>query len=1193
MKFFEKEEKALYSQMNGTRKGCFPISNQGIWHSGIHVYYDNESTVVTNPVSGTIVSSSIDKEKDWGYLVTENDIIFPDQKTKIHCYNVISNLRGKNCFHNIKDDSDFSDENIEILKNLPFYVKTYIKVPDTACTDKNNFKRFYCNLDYSKIIKTLDSNSNEIIKDTKKFSDYTNKYILIKDTNVYSDKKCIGKLTNNFTVLKSSLVANQGLKSEIKIYGKNIELDNNLPTGEYILKNEETINDYGNIKRISISDLILWNEDKKSTSYPNFGILVKKNDKIWDELENSKDIDLSIKENIKSLINSIDSNNGSIYLIPESCKDKVYPFIEDEKNVKETFKIFDNNNELVKPFVISDNLYRKITDKKTGFFTEGKFYKSIADHWKDSKFSFCRMIKTNVSENFGSVFTCIKLIDDNGNPIETYKKTSNNNLFYKVKLHFLEGTEYKVKIDNKEIFSQKIYISNKNVICSFENSDVENGCPNSEALENVSGKIEVLNLPEIITDIKTKDYLWLRNLKQNIFINKENMSKLKVSLEIPQKLDKGTFINTGAKLGFPYNRQPLVENTYSETKNFIDYALFFEKDFRNENTKLNKIYLKKNTDCLIEERIFKETEESIYLPPYCELETENIDKEYVKLKSFTASIYAYKAQIYEKKLLNTATEIFLYNKLVELKNKDIISIEGENNQNNLSKIKDFLNEIIPVLQTQDFSDSKDGKGNFVYEYKYKKTFSNKIIKKQTEKNKSHAYVKNYEQTIEYKNDKTTADFTQISSRDDLDEVTIETKKYVRFQIDERMVLVDNNEVEKNTKNLLDDYFKELKNFNFGDNSISNSNICPDNELLIQHDSKKKNINELKNQLRAYLGNGTDEEKNLIEYVYDPSKTLPDDESGFAIYASDKPFGDLLEKFLSKTISLHPLEWDFEKQKGIEARGICKHSDKDCDIFSDLKKADKKNFSKNSFYFVSAPKFYNNMETLGLMFRNPYEGKTYGDLYNTANGVSKGIDMSTKVIDSPGFAPVYNTKHEKNIDGWAGTNGFFNQDYGSVHSSWSVYYHEGVDFAGVLGTPIKSLIYGEVIDLGTHKNTHSTGTGMGDYMIVRDGKDKNKYYLLLHLNWESWKKYGITVGTKVSPDMTVAEVGTQEYATAYHLHMSVICLKPNEYPIPTIKLGKKEPGVIRDENYTFPIWLWKNKNKMRNPFNHKEEWKGRN
>ena len=116
--------------------------------------------------------------------------------------------------------------------------------------------------------------------------------------------------------------------------------------------------------------------------------------------------------------------------------------------------------------------------------------------------------------------------------------------------------------------------------------------------------------------------------------------------------------------------------------------------------------------------------------------------------------------------------------------------------------------------------------------------------------------------------------------------------------------------------------------------------------------------------------------------------------------------------------------------------------------------------------------------------------------------------------------------------------------------------------------------------------------MGDYMIVRDGKDKNKYFLLLHLNWESWQKYGITIGSKVSPGMTVAEVGTQEYTIAYHLHMSVICLKPNESPIPYIKLGKKEPGIIRNDSYTFPIWDKKYKDRMRNPFNHKEEWKTR-
>ena len=120
MKFFDNEENTLYSQMNETRKGCFPISNQGIWHSGLHVYYNNESEAIINPIASSIVASSIDKEKDWGYFVTENDIVFPDQKTKIHCYNIISNLRGKNYFHEIQNNSDFTDENIKLLKDLPF-----------------------------------------------------------------------------------------------------------------------------------------------------------------------------------------------------------------------------------------------------------------------------------------------------------------------------------------------------------------------------------------------------------------------------------------------------------------------------------------------------------------------------------------------------------------------------------------------------------------------------------------------------------------------------------------------------------------------------------------------------------------------------------------------------------------------------------------------------------------------------------------------------------------------------------------------------------------------------------------------------------------------------------------------------------------------------------------------------------------
>ena len=138
----------------------------------------------------------------------------------------------------------------------------------------------------------------------------------------------------------------------------------------------------------------------------------------------------------------------------------------------------------------------------------------------------------------------------------------------------------------------------------------------------------------------------------------------------------------------------------------------------------------------------------------------------------------------------------------------------------------------------------------------------------------------------------------------------------------------------------------------------------------------------------------------------------------------------------------------------------------------------------------------------------------------------------------------------------------------------------------------------MIDVGTHKNTHDTGTGMGDYMLVRDGKDSNKYYLLLHLSWNSWEKYGVHIGTKVYPGMTVAGVGTQEPVVAYHLHVSVIMLNSGEIPIDSFNeiTNRFVSGKIRNSAYSFPLWDCvgdkNNLNRFRNPFDHSKTWKGR-
>ena len=205
----------------------------------------------------------------------------------------------------------------------------------------------------------------------------------------------------------------------------------------------------------------------------------------------------------------------------------------------------------------------------------------------------------------------------------------------------------------------------------------------------------------------------------------------------------------------------------------------------------------------------------------------------------------------------------------------------------------------------------------------------------------------------------------------------------------------------------------------------------------------------------------------------------------------------------------------------------------------------------------------------------------------------GVNMSEAVKDNLGFAPVYDSSfsgRNPNINGYACVTGFFNQDYKTVHSDYKEYWHEGIDFSGNKDTQIKSLIYGQVVDFGTHTGNHDSGKGMGDYMIVQSLKDLNTYYLLVHLAYTSWNTYGIKRGMTITPGMIVAGVGTQEWIAAYHLHVSVIVLEEGEYPI-YINERQKTP-MIRDKAFRFPVWSNENKNKMRNPFNHKETWKGR-
>ena len=147
----------------------------------------------------------------------------------------------------------------------------------------------------------------------------------------------------------------------------------------------------------------------------------------------------------------------------------------------------------------------------------------------------------------------------------------------------------------------------------------------------------------------------------------------------------------------------------------------------------------------------------------------------------------------------------------------------------------------------------------------------------------------------------------------------------------------------------------------------------------------------------------------------------------------------------KATCKHPIEWDkrlfncekIEKDYREITNAVLNESIKN-KLIKESEKSDiwekglSKVFKKNNFYFVNPIYFLNHLENAGLLEFNPYEGFSYSDVYNTGNGYCNGIDMNTKILDNPGFAPIWDSRKggvKKNK--FAGTNGFYNQDYSDL------------------------------------------------------------------------------------------------------------------------------------------------------------------
>ena len=248
-----------------------------------------------------------------------------------------------------------------------------------------------------------------------------------------------------------------------------------------------------------------------------------------------------------------------------------------------------------------------------------------------------------------------------------------------------------------------------------------------------------------------------------------------------------------------------------------------------------------------------------------------------------------------------------------------------------------------------------------------------------------------------------------------------------------------------------------------------------------------------------------------------------------------------------------------------------------DIYGKLKKetVDFKN-RENRFCFYHPVTFIDHVKNNVLLEYNPYEGKTYKEVYAyekfpIINGENFTETQDFKIVDTPGFAPVYDENHPNkgpNINGYAPVTGFFNEDYLEVkrengntyrEDGHKVFNHEGVDFRGSIGTEIKSLIYGTVLAYGKYSTYGRT--------IFVCNRERTGVYLLAHLseyNGDVLKKVEIIPGDVVGwvgDSGSVDSSGNVDGRYDAHLHVSY-------FKINQTNVGEKiidpNSGGIRDQ-----------------------------
>ena len=1231
--FGETEEEIIGRIDNSNRSGLFPVLNRGVWHSGIHVFYPEKDTVIKNPVSGKFVAGNFDDSKFWRYMVIKNVIELPDKEEKaIECYNVYSHLGASEELNDfmkeIGSESEIrlTAENLEKVKKMPFYIKAYINLPENTCTDEKNYS-----------IITVDG---------KEESGYGIFNCKLKkcDIDVFANGEKIGTV-NEDNVKKMKYENYENGKYLFSTNGGNIQLE----SVEGYLKVEDwmVVNDFGNINLLGGT-----NADRKDS--PEGFVLWQKVGEVCSEIPESSLLVVSyfdltqpllaqrgaLEDTFKEVEKEIsDKTNGKdwfkIVCVPDDtqnlyCSD----FTEAHSmGIESIIRITDKNGQDVDVCKVSKKtmlslklMYKTIKNEKIwGVSTNPTLNEEL---WKESQYKYIKYSPLNFSEKYGNFFNAVRLLDGQGNAIEKRQGIANKNFVY-VKLHCFEDSKYTISVNEEDLTKDVLNISDKNPLnyYYFQSTQVFQkddamadgvyGLPKTETSGKAEGEVEITNIDFLIRqlteeDNKEKEYLWIPTKAGYIYTLKKNIKVLKIQKKIPQEGEK---IEIGETIGWAQSRNKINRNETpaGDYPYYLDYGLFFTEDIRKKKVYLKKVKITGKKEYK-KQKLEIETNGTnvFFIPPGATVDCKKIEghEEYVKIERMTFRVCVYPSHLTETYTLSDSdSNIFLYNMKISIskeKYRDEISTKDNGEelpQNNSESIKNLVDWYLENHFSDEFKEKAEDSDSNEYYYMDVTKECDSIVRLDdigAERSNEKRFIQEYYvKDVQYESCSVQDDMEYSEYRDfPLQEEYIDGNTYVRFPkpYDGGYLYVPKDSMEIEIKETLQDILG-MTDFNCGTDGMFSR--CSPVDRLYFEDGELENC---KSVLREQLKN-----VELDEHISEEEGVFFNFNAGGG-EESNSVYSRIYNGYLRRIICKHPIEWDNSENqltnkaaKYIFERGF--DESKDCDIYSELKETQSIGNRENLFYFMSPFYFYNKMIELGLMEYNPYEGMTYKEVYGETEQTElpkiKGENFTEppyfKIVDTPGFAPVYDENHPNkgpNINGYAPVTGFFNEDYLEVEREngntyredrYTVFNHGGVDFRGRIGIEIKSLIYGTVLAYGKDESY-----GRAIYVCNRE---RTGVYLLAHL-----KDFNDVVLNKeeICPGDVVGWVGDSGSADTSgnvdgrypaHLHVSYFDIEGviSESDIESKIVTQNTNGTIKREiSYYMMI--------ESNPFNHGSEKK---